>query len=83
MHVCNCGYMVSSLAHGKGVAAVMCNHSQQIAKSLGNEAMQFNYVASSNDGAIRVWLKLGFDIVGRLPRAVFLYIPLLWVLNLQ
>jgi GNAT superfamily N-acetyltransferase len=69
MHVCNCGYMVSSLAQGKWVATVMCNHSQQIAKILGNEAMQFNYVASSNDGAIRVWLKLGFDIVGRLPRA--------------
>jgi hypothetical protein len=69
MHVCNCGYMVSSLAQSKWVTTVMCNHSQQIAKILGNEAMQFNYVASSNDGAIRVWLKLGFDIVGRLPRA--------------
>jgi ribosomal protein S18 acetylase RimI-like enzyme len=31
--------------------------------------MQFNYVASSNEGAILLWLKLGFDIAGRLPRA--------------
>ena len=69
MHVCNCGYMVSSSAQGKGVATVMCNHSQQVAKGLGYEAMQFNYVASSNEGAIRLWLKLGFGIVGRLPRA--------------
>lgn len=68
-HVCNCGYMVSSSAQGKGVATVMCKHSQQVAISLGYEAMQFNYVASSNEGAIRLWSKLGFDIVGRLPRA--------------
>lgn len=69
MHVCNCGYMVSPSAQGKGVATAMCKHSQQVAIDLGYNAMQFNYVASSNEGAIRLWLKLGFDIVGRLPRA--------------
>ena len=68
-HVCNCGYMVSSAARGKGLATSMCEHSQQIARELGYKAMQFNFVASSNEGAVRLWSKLGFDIVGTLPQA--------------
>lgn len=68
-HVCNCGYMVSSKARGKGLATSMCEHSQKIAIELGYKAMQFNFVAASNEGAIRLWEKLGFDIVGRLPMA--------------
>ncbi len=31
--------------------------------------MQYNLVVSTNDGAIRLWKKLGFDIVGTLPGA--------------
>ena len=68
-HVCNCGYMVSPLARGKGLATAMCEHSQQMALSLGYLAMQFNFVASSNEGAVRLWHKLGFETVGRLPKA--------------
>ncbi len=68
-HVCNCGYMVSSKARGKGLATSMCEHSQKIALKLGYKAMQFNFVAASNEGAIRLWTKLGFETVGRLPKA--------------
>ena len=68
-HVCNCGYMVSSQARGRGIAGAMCEHSQELARQLGYQAMQFNFVAASNDGAIRLWSKLGFETVGRLPRA--------------
>ena len=68
-HVCNCGYMVAPQARGKGLATAMCQHSQDIAKELGYKAMQFNFVTATNKGAIRLWLKLGFDIVGRLPKA--------------
>ena len=68
-HVCNCGYMVSSKARGKGLATSMCEHSQRIAIELGYKAMQFNFVAVSNDGAVRLWNKLGFVTVGRLPKA--------------
>jgi L-amino acid N-acyltransferase YncA len=68
-HVCNCGYMVSSNARGKGLATLMCKHSQEIALDLGYKAMQFNFVASSNEGAVRLWGKLGFDTVGQLPNA--------------
>jgi ribosomal protein S18 acetylase RimI-like enzyme len=31
--------------------------------------MQFNFVAVTNDGAVRLWNRLGFDTVGRLPGA--------------
>jgi len=68
-HVCNCGYMVSSKARGRGLATAMCEHSQTIAIKLGYKAMQFNFVASSNEGAVRLWNKLGFKTVGRLPMA--------------
>ncbi|MDC0602881.1 GNAT family N-acetyltransferase [Aliiglaciecola sp.] len=68
-HVCNCGYMVSSAARGRGLATSMCEHSQQVARELGYKAMQFNFVASSNLGAIRLWEKLGFNKVGTLPGA--------------
>ncbi|WP_038818679.1 GNAT family N-acetyltransferase, partial [Pseudomonas syringae] len=31
-HVCNCGYMVTDAARGRGVARLMCEHSQQLAR---------------------------------------------------
>lgn len=68
-HVCNCGYMVSSKARGRGLATKMCEHSQEAAKNLGYLAMQFNFIASSNEGALRLWTNLGFETVGRLPKA--------------
>ena len=68
-HVCNCGYMVAPAARGQGIAAAMCVHSQDAARALGYRAMQFNFVVETNRGAIRLWEKLGFETVGRLPRA--------------
>ncbi|NWO06960.1 MAG: GNAT family N-acetyltransferase, partial [Alteromonadaceae bacterium] len=68
-HVCNCGYMVSANARGKGIATQMCEHSQKIALELGYKAMQFNFVASTNVGAVGLWNKLGFENVGCLPKA--------------
>ena len=68
-HVCNCGYMVASAARGRGLATAMCEHSQRIARQLGYLAMQFNLVVSTNERAVRLWSKLGFATVGRLPRA--------------
>ena len=68
-HVCNCGYMVSSSARGRGLGTAMCEHSQRLARELGYKAMQFNFVVSTNESAVRLWSKLGFAIVGRLPKA--------------
>jgi ribosomal protein S18 acetylase RimI-like enzyme len=68
-HVCNCGYMVTEAARGRGVARLMCEHSQQVARDSGFSAMQFNSVVASNEVAVALWHKLGFETVGRLPRA--------------
>ena len=68
-HVCNCGYIVLSQARGRGLATSMCEHSQKVAIELGYKAMQFNFVASSNEDAVRLWSKLGFETAGRLPKA--------------
>ncbi len=68
-HVANCGFMVSPQATGKGVASAMCTHALETAKVQGFRAMQFNFVVSSNERAIALWQRLGFDIVGRLPGA--------------
>lgn len=68
-HICNCGYVVSPAARGKGVATAMCEHSQQTAVQMGFRAMQYNLVVSTNEGAVRLWQKLGFEIVGRIPEA--------------
>ena len=68
-HVCNCGYMTSSAATGKGIAASMCKHSLDYARTHGYRAMQFNFVVSTNVRAIELWKRMGFEIVGTLPGA--------------
>ncbi|MBO9518908.1 MAG: GNAT family N-acetyltransferase [Porphyrobacter sp.] len=68
-HVCNCGYMTSAAATGRGIARRMCEHSLQQARDSGYRAMQFNFVVSTNERAVRLWQSLGFEIVGRLPGA--------------
>ena len=68
-HVANCGYMTAPAAQGKGVARAMCEHSLIRAKERGFRAMQFNHVVSTNTRAVALWQRLGFDIVGTLPKA--------------
>ncbi len=68
-NVCNCGYMTAVEASGRGVARRMCEHSIAYARSRGYRAMQFNFVIATNERAVRLWLSLGFEIVGRLPGA--------------
>ena len=68
-HVCNCGYVVAASARGRGIASAMCEHSQREAVAHGFRAMQFNLVVATNAGAVRLWQRHGFTIVGTLPGA--------------
>ena len=68
-HVCNCGYIVAEAARGRGVASRMCEHSQHEAVRHGFRAMQYNLVVATNQGAVRLWQKMGFEIVGTLREA--------------
>jgi L-amino acid N-acyltransferase YncA len=68
-HVANCGYVTASDSAGKGVARRMCEHSMVRARERGFRAMQFNFVVSTNERAVRLWEGLGFATVGHLPLA--------------
>lgn len=68
-HVANAGFMVSPAAHGKGVGKAMGWHCLRQARKAGFLAMQFNFVISTNAGAVALWKQLGFSVVGTLPRA--------------
>jgi L-amino acid N-acyltransferase YncA len=68
-HVCNCGYATAAGATGRGVARAMCLHSLDHARSRGFRAMQFNFVISTNERAVRLWHGMGFATLARLPRA--------------
>jgi ribosomal protein S18 acetylase RimI-like enzyme len=68
-HVANCGYATLAAARKQGIARAMCLHSMETARQWGYLAMQFNFVVASNEGAVALWKSLGFDVVGRVPRA--------------
>ncbi len=53
----------------QGIGTTMGKFALEEAKRLGYSAMQFNIVVKSNAGAIRLWEKLGFEIVGEIPDA--------------
>jgi L-amino acid N-acyltransferase YncA len=68
-HIANCAYMTAQHATGRGVARAMCRHSLDTARERGFRAMQFNFVVSTNQRAVRLWTAFGFATVGRLPEA--------------
>jgi L-amino acid N-acyltransferase YncA len=68
-HIANAAFMVPSSARRQGVGRGMAEHCLSEARRLGFRAMQFNFVVSTNDSAIGLWRRLGFEIVGTLPGA--------------
>lgn len=68
-HVANASFMVSPSCSGKGAGRAMGLHCLREAKKAGYLAMQFNFVVSTNKAAVSLWQKLGFSIVGTLPKA--------------
>ena len=68
-HVANCGYMTAVHATGRGVARAMCAHSLDRARERGFHAMQFNFVISTNQRAVKLWQAFDFAIIGTLPKS--------------
>jgi ribosomal protein S18 acetylase RimI-like enzyme len=68
-HIANAGYMVLPGSDNKGIGHAMGEFSLEEAKKLGYTAMQFNIVMKSNERAVKLWKKLGFEIIGEIPDA--------------
>jgi len=68
-HVANASFMVDPEHAGRGVGKAIGLHCLREARRAGFLAMQFNFVVSTNEGAIRLWRQHGFEIVGRIPNA--------------
>ena len=68
-HVSNASFMVAPSARGKGLGRAMAEHCLNEARGLGFTAMQFNFVISTNENAVRLWKNFGFEVAGTLPGA--------------
>jgi L-amino acid N-acyltransferase YncA len=68
-HVANASFMVAPGQQRQGIGTILGRHSLIEAKKVGFSAMQFNFVVSTNEAAVRLWKKLGFAVVGTLPGA--------------
>jgi L-amino acid N-acyltransferase YncA len=67
-HVANAGFMVDPDRAGRGVGRALAEHVLAAAKSDGYDAMVFNAVVETNP-AVKLWLSLGFTILGTVPEA--------------
>jgi ribosomal protein S18 acetylase RimI-like enzyme len=68
-HVANSVYVVSPAATGRGIAQVMYEHSLEQARARGFQAIQLNFMVSSDERRIKLLERAGFEVVGRLPKA--------------
>jgi len=68
-HIATASFMVSPNAERQGVGHALGDHVVEWARSRGFLGIQFNAVVESNRVAIRAWEKLGFRIIGTVPKA--------------
>lgn len=68
-HIANCGYIVKKEFRSQGVGFHLGKCSIDIAKELGYGGIIFNLVFKENTRSIKLWQKLGFQIIGTIPNA--------------
>ncbi|MEO3820968.1 GNAT family N-acetyltransferase [Plantactinospora sp. B24E8] len=68
-HVSTASFMVAAGARGRGVGTALCRFALDWARERGYAGMQFNAVAESNQAAVAVYRRLGFQVVGTVPGA--------------
>ncbi|WP_260473403.1 MULTISPECIES: GNAT family N-acetyltransferase [Stenotrophomonas] len=62
-------YVVDAMTQRQGVGRALVEHSLERARAEEFLAMQFNYVVCTNAPAVVLYGKLGFAVVGTLPKA--------------
>ncbi|KAJ5292874.1 uncharacterized protein N7443_008827 [Penicillium atrosanguineum] len=68
-HICNAGFITTTASRGKGVGQAMGEAYLEFAPKLGYKYSVFNLVFANNPASIRIWEKLGFNVIGRVPKA--------------
>ncbi|GAA2739567.1 GNAT family N-acetyltransferase [Kitasatospora cinereorecta] len=68
-HVSTASFMVAAGARGRGVGAALCEDALAWAGARGFAGMQFNAVVESNEAAVRLYRRLGFEVLGTVPGA--------------
>jgi GNAT superfamily N-acetyltransferase len=68
-HIANAGYAVDPVHRGLGIGRLLVEDSIVRAPALGFDAIQFNFVFERNP-ARALYEALGWEIVGRVPRAL-------------
>lgn len=67
-YIANCSYMVNPKYHGRRTGKLLCEHSISFAKEKGFLGIQFNILVSTNEAAVSLWKKFGFEIIGKTPK---------------
>jgi GNAT superfamily N-acetyltransferase len=68
-HVSTASFMVAAGARGRGVGAALCRDALAWARERGYAGMQFNAVVETNRAAVELYQRLGFVVIGTVPRA--------------
>jgi ribosomal protein S18 acetylase RimI-like enzyme len=66
-HIANAFFLVDFPYRGRGIGRALALHALAEARKRGYQGMQFNYVVSTNEPAVRLWKSLGFTVVGVIP----------------
>ena len=66
-HICNASFAVRRTARGNHVGEAMVQDCLEQAKGLGFRLIQFNAVVENNVAAIKLYEKLGFTRIGKVP----------------
>ncbi|WP_394526073.1 GNAT family N-acetyltransferase [Lacrimispora sp. JR3] len=67
-HVANASFAIAREFRGRKLAEPLVRKCIQQAKELGFQGMQFNAVVVGNTAAIHTYQKIGFEIIGTVPR---------------
>ena len=68
-HIATASFMVDPAARGRGVGRALGEYMIDWATAAGYHGIQFNAVVETNVVAMRLWLALGFEIIGTVPEA--------------
>ena len=68
-HVATASFIVDPNYQGHGVGSELGRYVVDWARDAGYAAMQFNAVVETNAAAVRLWRRLGFEILATIPEA--------------